>query len=150
MHIAHTSSKDIECDDAVGSTIACEPLYVIGRQTIKKPCFSNCSKFVHNWLNLGSQRAKFHTASSDTAKQCRYCQHEENFVHLMTCTDPCAKKCRFEATTPLRKCHCIYILLVLLCYRLHAQLHIRFEHSIAEIRLDRLIGVLHVLLSQLL
>ena len=47
-------------------------------------------------------------------------------------------------------CHCIYILLVLLCYRLHAQLHIRFEHSIAEIRLDRLIGVLHVLLSQLL
>ena len=48
------------------------------------------------------------------------------------------------------KCHCIYILLVLLCYRLHAQLHIRFEHSIAEIRLDRLIGVLHVLLSQLL
>jgi hypothetical protein len=90
-------------DDAVWSTIAWEPLYVIGRRTFQKPCFSNRSKLVHNWLNLGSQRAKFHTASADTAKQCPYCQNDENFVHLMTCIDPRAKKCRFEATTPLRK-----------------------------------------------
>ena len=32
-----------------------------------------------------------------------YCQQDEHFVHLLTCTDSCAKKCRFEASTNLRK-----------------------------------------------
>jgi Reverse transcriptase (RNA-dependent DNA polymerase) len=90
-------------DDQVWSTIAWESLYTIGRRSTKKPCFVNRTKLVHNWLNLGSQRAKFHVQSTVTAKQCPYCQHDETFIHLLTCNDPRAKKCRFEASTNLRK-----------------------------------------------
>jgi hypothetical protein len=89
--------------DQVWSTIAWEPLYTIGRRHTKKPCFVNRTKLVHNWLNLGSQRAKFHAQSTSTTKQCPYCQNDENFLHLLTCNDPRAKKCRFEASTILRK-----------------------------------------------
>ena len=90
-------------DDFVWSTIAWEPLYSIGRRTRQKPCFANRSKLIHNWLNLGSQRSKFHSQSSTTSKQCPYCCQDENFIHLLTCSDPRAKKCRFLATTNLRK-----------------------------------------------
>ena len=85
------------------STIAWESLYTIGRRYHKQPCFVNRTKLVHNWLNLGSQRAKFHEQSNVTTKQCPYCQQDEDFVHLLTCTDSRAKKCRFEASTNLRK-----------------------------------------------
>ena len=90
-------------EDQVWSTIAWESLYTIGRRSTKKPCFVNRTKLVHNWLNLGSQRAKFHAQSTVTAKQCPYCQQDETFIHLLTCNDPRAKKCRFEASTNLRK-----------------------------------------------
>ena len=91
-------------DDFIWSTIAWEPLYTIGRRTSKKPCFANRSKILHNWLNLGSQRAKLHRQSQPAVlQQCPYCQQEENFVHLLTCVDPRAKKCRFTASTKLRK-----------------------------------------------
>jgi hypothetical protein len=90
-------------DDFVWSTIAWEPLYSIGRRSTKKPCFVTRSKLLHNWLNLGSQRSKFHSQSSETSKQCPYCLQDETFIHLLTCADPRAKKCRFLASTNLRK-----------------------------------------------
>ena len=90
-------------DDFIWSTIAWEPLYIIGRRTTKKPCFANRSKLLHNWLNLGSQRAKLHRNSSAASHQCPYCQQEETFIHMLTCDDPRAKKCRFMASTKLRK-----------------------------------------------
>ena len=90
-------------DDFVWSSIAWDPLYTIGRRTTKQRCFVNRTKLVHNWLNLGAQRAKFHAISSDTSQQCPYCTKEEDFTHLLTCDDPRAKKCRFEASTNLRK-----------------------------------------------
>jgi hypothetical protein len=90
-------------DDFVWSSIAWEPLYTIGRRTTTKRSFVNRTKLIHNWLNLGAQRAKFHSISSEVSQQCPYCKHEETFTHLVTCDDPRAKKCRFDAYTNLRK-----------------------------------------------
>ena len=95
-------------DDFVWSTIAWEPLYSIGRRTRQNPCFTNRSKLIHNWLNLGSQRSKIYHQSSETSKQCPYCRQDENFIHLLTCADPRAKKCRFLANTNLRKGLCSF------------------------------------------
>ena len=90
-------------DAPTWSTIAWEPLYTIGRRTTTKPCFANRSKLLHNWLNLVSQRAKMHRNPSAALHQCPYCQQEETFIHMLTCEDPRAKKCRFMASTKLRK-----------------------------------------------
>ena len=64
----------------------------------------NRSKLVHNWLNLGSQRAKFGSggAISETERRCPYCQLAEDFVHLLTCAAPRALKFRYDAMIPLR------------------------------------------------
>jgi hypothetical protein len=67
----------------------------------------NRSKLVHNWLNLGSQRAKFvndDDEESAHAKQCPYCKQEEDFQHMLTCSHRSALKTRYDATeTLLRK-----------------------------------------------
>ena len=89
--------------DFTWHTIAWEPLHTIGRRSATKPCFSNRSKLLHNWLNLGSQRAKLHPNSATISQQCPYCQQEETFTHMLTCADSRAKKCRFVASTNLRK-----------------------------------------------
>jgi hypothetical protein len=90
-------------DDYVYRLIAWDALFTIGRRSSSLPSSGTRSKLVHNWLNLGTQRAKFHPLSSEMANQCPYCQLEETFTHLMTCPDPRAKKCRFEASSNLRK-----------------------------------------------
>ncbi len=62
------------------------------------------SKIVHNWLNLGIQRAKFGStgASTEIERCCPYCRKPEDFTHLLTCADPRALKFRYDAMIPLR------------------------------------------------
>jgi hypothetical protein len=73
--------------------------FTIGCRSSLLPSSGTRSKLVHNWLNLGTQRAKLHPLSPEMANQCPYCQlEEETFTHMMTCPDPHAKKCRFEAS----------------------------------------------------
>ena len=65
----------------------------------------NRSKLVHNWLNLVSQRAKFVKDDDDDsnhAKQCPYCQEDEDFCHLLTCSHGGALKTRYDASETLR------------------------------------------------
>jgi hypothetical protein len=97
-------------DDYIYGQIAWEPLYAIGRRHTSHRSFGNRSKLVHNWLNLGSQRAKFspHQLPNTTQQSCPYCCAEETFLHLLTCADPRAKKCRFDASTKLRKGLCSF------------------------------------------
>ena len=63
------------------------------------------SKLVHNWLNLGAQRARFGTNGviSELERSCPYCKQAEDFTHLLTCTAPRAIKFRYDAMIPLRK-----------------------------------------------
>jgi hypothetical protein len=63
------------------------------------------SKLVHNWLNLGIQRAKFGSGgtTSEIERRCPYCKHAEDFTHMLTCVEPRALKFRYDATIPLRK-----------------------------------------------
>ncbi|KAI2502774.1 hypothetical protein MHU86_11678 [Fragilaria crotonensis] len=63
------------------------------------------SKLVHNWLNLGSQRAKFGSGGSnlEIARQCPYCAEAEDFLHMLTCVEPRALAFRYYAMIPLRK-----------------------------------------------
>ena len=63
------------------------------------------SKLVHNWMNLGSQRAKFGSdgAISEIERRCPFCQQAEDFTHVLTCKAPRALKFRYEAMTPLRR-----------------------------------------------
>ena len=52
----------------------------------------NRSKLAHNWLNLGSQRARHGTCPDATLEgQCPYCPAAEDFTHLLTCPSPRAK-----------------------------------------------------------
>ena len=49
----------------------------------------NRSKLVHNWLNLGSQRARHGTCpDASLESRCPYCSAAEDFTHLLTCTSP--------------------------------------------------------------
>ena len=64
------------------------------------------SKLVHNWLNLGAQRATFHTGDDalvHSSQGCPYCNEPEDFHHLLTCTEPRALKSRYEAAVVLNK-----------------------------------------------
>jgi hypothetical protein len=64
----------------------------------------NRSKLVHHWLNLGSQRAKFvNDDDSNHAEQYRYCQADEYFCHLLTCSHPGALKTCYDASETLWK-----------------------------------------------
>ena len=64
---------------------------------------TNRSKLVHNWLNLGHQRATMAPSSADKACMCPYCSLPEDFVHLLSCKAPRAMKFRYDATEDLRK-----------------------------------------------
>jgi hypothetical protein len=90
-------------DAYTGDQIAWEPLFTIGRRMSSHASFSTRAKLVHNWLNLGSQRARLHQPSTRLAQQCPYCHLEEDFTHLMTCRDPRAKRCRYAVSDKLRK-----------------------------------------------
>jgi hypothetical protein len=61
------------------------------------------SKLVHNWLNLGVQRAKHGTARLDILRSCPYCSLPEDFVHLLSCTSSQAMQSRYAATLALKK-----------------------------------------------
>ena len=65
---------------------------------------ANRSKIVHNWLNLGSQRAR-HGRCPDTLleSRCPFCTSAEDFQHLLTCTAPRAQKFRYDGMMKLRK-----------------------------------------------
>ena len=85
--------------------IAWDSFEMVARRTQTKQSV-NRSKLVHNWLNLGSQRAKFvndDDEESAHAKQCPYCKQEENFQHMLTCSHRSALKTRYDATETLRK-----------------------------------------------
>ena len=74
--------------------IAWDSFEMVVRRTQTKQAV-NWSKLVHNWLNLGSQRAKFvkdDDEESNHAKQCPYCQQEEDFQHMLTCSHRSALK----------------------------------------------------------
>lgn len=59
---------------------------------------------MHNWLHLGSQRVKFGSKGNtqEIARCCPYCHQDEDFIHMLTCTDPRAQKFRYDAAIPLR------------------------------------------------
>ena len=77
--------------------IAWDSFEMVARRTQTKQTV-NRSKLVHNWLNLGSQRAKFVNDNDDEsnhAKQCPYCkQQEEDVQHMLTCSHRSALKTR--------------------------------------------------------
>jgi hypothetical protein len=84
--------------------IVLDSFEMVARCTQTKPV--NRSKLIHNWLNLGSQRAKFvndDDEASDHAKQCPYCKQEEDFQHMLTCSHRSALKTRFDTTETLQK-----------------------------------------------
>jgi hypothetical protein len=65
---------------------------------------STRSKLVHNWLNLGVQRAKLGNArTEETLRACPYCAASEDFIHLLSCPSPRAMASRFKATIELKK-----------------------------------------------
>ena len=63
------------------------------------------SKIAHGWLNLGLQRTRMvKDDEKEIAKRCPCClEADEDFVHLLTCSDPRATKTRFESYEILRK-----------------------------------------------
>ena len=65
----------------------------------------NRSKLVHNWLNLGAQRATIcaRTVLTPVERCCPYCKAPEDFLHLLTCADSRALKFRYDATVILHK-----------------------------------------------
>ena len=64
---------------------------------------SNRSKLDHNWLNLGTQRAKHGTTTSNTIQACPYCSLLEDFQHLLVSAAPRALKFCYDAMAKLRK-----------------------------------------------
>ena len=84
--------------------VAWEALYKCARRKTLSHA-STRSKLVHNWLNLGAQRASFgdNLPQSATERWCPYCKATEDFLHLLTCVDSRALKARYEATAALNK-----------------------------------------------
>jgi hypothetical protein len=59
---------------------------------------------VHNWLNLGSQSAQIgRCVDAALERRCPYCEEEETFVHLLSCTAPRAQRPRYDALGELHK-----------------------------------------------
>ncbi|KAI2494856.1 hypothetical protein MHU86_19660 [Fragilaria crotonensis] len=61
------------------------------------------SKLVHNWLHLGTRRAKQSKTPSDHVSTCPICDDAEDFQHFLTCPSPRALRIRYDATSVLRK-----------------------------------------------
>ena len=77
-------------------------LYCGSRKVIAHPV-TRC-KVVHNWLNLGAQRAKIgRCPDSALESRCPYCDQSETFVHLLTCSAPRAQKFRYDGLLVLGK-----------------------------------------------
>ena len=82
--------------------IAWESFYLCGNRT-RNDHAATRSKLVHNWLNLGVQRAKHGIARLETLRECPYCALPEDFVHLLSCADPRAMTSRYDASVVLKK-----------------------------------------------
>ena len=63
----------------------------------------NRSKLVHNWLNLGLQRAKITKDAPPLTRCCPFCSLPEDFEHLLSCAHPKARKAQYDATLVLRR-----------------------------------------------
>jgi hypothetical protein len=89
--------------DQVWESIALDAFMKCARRP-KLDNLVNRSKLVHNWLNLGTQRAIFGSGGtiSETERRCPYCTQTEDFTHMLTCTEPRALKFRYDALLPLR------------------------------------------------
>lgn len=91
--------------DAIWDSIAWDALSACARRPVLTNS-SNRSKLVHNWLNLGKQRAQ-HGNGEPLQSQlewcCPYCRTPEDFRHLVTCPDPRAQTSRYKAMMVLRK-----------------------------------------------
>lgn len=84
-------------------TIAWDSIeYCASRPNLSTPVTR--SKLVHNWLNLGTQRAKIGRCPDATIEsRCPFCDADETFEHLLTCSTPRAQKFRYDAMAALRK-----------------------------------------------
>lgn len=89
-------------NDAIMATIAWDAFSLCGHR-VRNDKASTRSKLVHNWLNLGAQRAQHGTGQSVTLRACPYCALPEDFIHLLSCRSPQAMISRFEAVTNLKK-----------------------------------------------
>ena len=83
--------------------IAWDSFEMVARRTQTKQAV-NRSKLVHNWLNLGSQRAKLvKDEEFNHAKQCPYCQQDVDFQYMLICSHRSALKTQYNASETLRK-----------------------------------------------
>ena len=89
--------------DQVWESIAWDSFnHCASRPTLDKTV--NRSKIVHNWLNLGSQRARNGRCPDAQLKsRCPYCAATEDFTHLLTCASVRAQKFRYDGMMKLRK-----------------------------------------------
>jgi hypothetical protein len=98
----HFLKKKYKWTDATMEEIAWQSLSLCGNR-VRTDNAANRSKLVHNWLNLGVQRAKHGTARTDILRACPYCALPEDFEHLLTCRCPQAMRLRYDATIVLKK-----------------------------------------------
>jgi hypothetical protein len=89
-------------NDQTLSLVAWDAFIICGRRVITSNA-TNRSKLVHNWLNLGVQRAKHGNDASNAIRACPFCSLPEDFAHLLSCKEPRAIKFRYDAYTALRK-----------------------------------------------
>ena len=88
--------------DQTWAWIARESMEMCAQRTLLKKA-SNRSQLVHNWLDLGMQRAKLSKNAPPLARCCPFCSSPENFTHLLSCADPGARKAQYDALMVLRK-----------------------------------------------
>ena len=105
----HFLKKKYKWTDATMEEIAWQSLLLCGNR-VRTDNAANRSKLVHNWLNLGVQRAKHGTARTDILRACPYCALPEDFEHLLTCRCPQAMRLRYDATIIVLKRHSMMVL----------------------------------------
>ena len=98
----HYLQKKYKWPDHAWDVLACDSLYLCAQKTVQRNAI-NRSKFVPNWLNLGSQQGTFRPDAPLVHRNCQYCATPEDFAHLLSCPDPRARKAQYDAMTKLRK-----------------------------------------------
>ena len=88
--------------DQTWAWIAHDSLALCAQRTTLKHA-ANRSKLIHNWLNLGLQRAKVGNLTNPVARCCPYCSCDEDFTHLLSCAAPKARKAQYDALLKFRK-----------------------------------------------
>ncbi|KAI2502698.1 hypothetical protein MHU86_11755 [Fragilaria crotonensis] len=94
--------KKYKWNDDITATVAWEAFSLCGHR-VRNDKAPTRSKLVHNWLNVGAQRAKHGTVESVTLRACPYCALPEDFVHLLSCRSPKAMTSRYDAVIVLKK-----------------------------------------------